>query len=50
MIVLYNPVSSPSKKPVLPRSLLAVGAQLEDRHPYMIVDGNLVDDGLTALI
>ena len=50
MIVLYNPVSSPSKKPVLPMSLLAVGAQLEDRHPYRIVDGNLVDDGLTALI
>src|SRR6266850_50868 len=49
MIVFYNPVSSASKKPVLPMSLLAVGALLEGREDYRIVDGNLVPDGLTAL-
>jgi radical SAM superfamily enzyme YgiQ (UPF0313 family) len=49
MIILYNPVSSASKKPVLPMSLLAVGALLEGHEDYRIVDGNLVTDGLTAL-
>lgn len=49
MIVLYNPQSSPGKKPVLPMSLLAVGALLEQRHDYCIVDGNLVDSGVEAL-
>src|SRR5882672_1260199 len=49
MIVFYNPVSSPSKKPVLPMSLLALGALLEGREDYRIVDGNLVPDGLAAL-
>ncbi len=49
MILLYNPVSSTSKKPVLPMSLLAVGAVLEGKEDYRIVDGNLVEDGLAAL-
>ena len=49
MIVLYNPQSSPNKKPVLPMSLLAVGAQLEGRHDYCVIDGNLVDSGLEAI-
>ncbi len=49
MIILYNPVSSASKKPVLPMSLLAVGALLEGDVEYRIVDGNLVPDGLIAL-
>jgi anaerobic magnesium-protoporphyrin IX monomethyl ester cyclase len=42
MLILYNPPSSSNKKPVLPMSLLALGAMLEGRHAYMIVDGNLL--------
>jgi anaerobic magnesium-protoporphyrin IX monomethyl ester cyclase len=49
MIVLYNPPSSANKKPVLPMSLLALGAVLEDRYAYCIIDGNLHDDPLAAL-
>src|SRR5215470_2516812 len=49
MILLYNPVSSPSKKPVLPMSLLSLGALLEGKVEYRIIDGNLVADGLGAL-
>src|SRR5258706_8974369 len=49
MILLYNPVSSPSKKPVLPMSLLSLGALLEGRIDYRIIDGNHVADGLSAL-
>src|SRR5258705_12982504 len=49
VIVLYNPVSSASKKPVLPMSLLSLGALLEGVEDYCIVDGNLVADGLSAL-
>jgi anaerobic magnesium-protoporphyrin IX monomethyl ester cyclase len=49
VILLYNPRSSPNKKPVLPMSVLAVGAQLEGAHEYRIIDGNLVDSGLGAL-
>ena len=30
-------------------SLLALGAMLEDRHDYQIIDGNLLDDPLAAL-
>ncbi len=49
MIVLYNPVNSPSKKAVLPMSLLSLGALLEGEEDYLIIDGNLVQDGLAAL-
>ena len=49
MIILYNPVNSPSKKAVLPMSLLSLGALLENAEDYLIIDGNLVADGLTAL-
>ncbi|MFW5943442.1 MAG: cobalamin-dependent protein, partial [Chloroflexota bacterium] len=49
MILLYNPVSSAQRKPVLPMSLLALGAVLEGRYDYRIVDGNLEDDPLGAL-
>jgi hypothetical protein len=49
MIVLYNPVSNPPKKPVLPMSVLSLGAMIEGEIDYRIVDGNLVADGLTAL-
>lgn len=49
MIVLYNPRSNARNKPVLPMSLLAVGAMLEGVHDYQIVDGNLERDPLEAL-
>lgn len=40
-IILYNPQSSASRKPVLPMALLALGATLEGAFDYRIVDGNL---------
>jgi anaerobic magnesium-protoporphyrin IX monomethyl ester cyclase len=49
MLILHNPPSSASRKPILPMSLLAVGAVLEGEHPYRIVDGNLERDSLGAL-
>jgi anaerobic magnesium-protoporphyrin IX monomethyl ester cyclase len=49
MILLYNPPSSANRKPILPMSLLALGALLEDKHDYHIIDGNLEDDPLEAL-
>lgn len=49
MLVLYNPSSSSGKKPVLPMSLLALGAVLEGRIDYRIVDGNLESDPLAVL-
>ncbi len=53
MIILYNPRSSASAKPILPMSLLALGGLLEGKQDYQIVDGNLLDDPfseLTAMI
>lgn len=44
MVVLYNPVSSASKKPILPLALLALGAVLEGRSAYALADGNLDAD------
>lgn len=49
MILLYNPQSSANRKPILPMSLLAVGAVLEGQYDYRIVDGNLEDDPLACL-
>jgi hypothetical protein len=49
MIVFYNPQSSANRKPILPMSLLAVGAVLEGQYEYVIVDGNLEDDPLAVL-
>ncbi len=49
MILLYNPPSSAGRKPILPMSLLALGAVLEGRHEYQLIDGNLVSDPLQAL-
>src|SRR5918911_1532708 len=40
-LLLYNPPSSARRKPVLPLSLLSLGALLEGTHEYQIVDGNL---------
>lgn len=48
-IILYNPQSSANRKPILPMSLLAVGAAVEDAYDYQIVDGNLEDDSLGRL-
>jgi anaerobic magnesium-protoporphyrin IX monomethyl ester cyclase len=48
MIYLYNPPSTQLRKPVLPMSVLALGALLDKKHDYTIIDGNLDDDpGLT---
>src|SRR5262249_23607056 len=41
MLILFNPPSSARRKPVMPLSLLALGALLEGKHDYTIVDGNL---------
>ena len=49
MILLYNPPSSAHRKPVLPMSLLALGAMLEGHLEYAILDGNLLADPYTAL-
>ena len=48
-VVFYNPPSSRSRKPVVPMSLLAVGAVLEGEIDYVIVDGNLEKDPVAAL-
>ncbi|MDZ4720931.1 MAG: radical SAM protein [Roseiflexaceae bacterium] len=49
MIILYNPPSNAQHKPVLPMSLLALGAVLEGKHDYRIIDGNLAADPLAEL-
>ena len=49
MLILYNPPSNAIRKPVLPMSLLALGAVLEGEHEYRIVDGNLESDQAAAL-
>ena len=49
MLILYNPPSNAQRKPILPMSLLALGALLEGEHDYLIVDGNLERDPLAAL-
>ncbi|MEN8162568.1 MAG: radical SAM protein [Acidobacteriota bacterium] len=48
-VILFNPVSSARRTPVLPMSLLAIEAALEDRWPTTIIDGNLIADSLEAL-
>jgi len=48
-IILFNPQSSAGRKPILPLSLLALGAVLEGRYDYTIVDGNLEPDPLSTL-
>ena len=49
MLILYNPPSSSERKPVLPMSLLALGALLEGKHDYLIIDGNLEPDPLESI-
>lgn len=48
-LVFYNPRSSAGGKPILPMSLLAIGAVLEGRRDYQVVDGNLAADPLAKL-
>lgn len=48
-VVLYNPSSNRSSKSILPMSLLALGALLEGRYRYEIVDGNCVRDPLAEI-
>ena len=48
-LILYNPPSSARRKPVLPLSLLALGALLEGAHDYAIVDGNLERDPVATI-
>ena len=48
-LILYNPPSNARHKPILPMSLLALGAVLEGRHAYRIIDGNLEVDPLATL-
>ncbi len=48
-IILFNPVSSARRTPVLPMSLLAIEAALEGRWPTDIADGNLMTDSLEYL-
>lgn len=50
MIVLFNPRSTPSDKKPLPMSLLALGASLEGRHAYEIVDANLAADARERIV
>lgn len=49
MLILYNPSSNAQRKPVLPMSLLALGALLEGHHDYLIIDGNLECAPLAAI-
>ncbi|WP_089721212.1 B12-binding domain-containing radical SAM protein [Candidatus Entotheonella palauensis] len=49
MIILYNPQSSPVRKPCLPLSLLALSAVLEGVYDHQIVDGNVEHDPLHCL-
>jgi hypothetical protein len=48
-VILYNPRSNASGKRILPMSLLALGAVLEGKHDYSIVDGNCESDPLSAI-
>jgi len=41
VIVLFNPLSTTPGKQPLPLSVMALGAVLEGRHPWALVDGNL---------
>ncbi len=49
MLILYNPPSTAQRKPVLPMSLLALGAVIEGAYDYVIIDGNLEDDPVAAI-
>ncbi len=48
-IILYNPPSNTRRKPVLPMSLLALGALLDGTYEYQIIDGNIEHDPLEVI-
>lgn len=48
-VVLYNPQNAATPKRVLPLSLLALGALLDDVADWVLVDGNLEADPLGAV-
>ncbi len=48
-LILYNPKSNATGKRILPMSLLALGAVLEGKFHYSIVDGNAIDEPLRVL-
>ncbi len=48
-VILYNPRSNASGKKILPMSLLALGAVLENKYDYSIVDGNCESDPAAAI-
>ena len=50
MLILYNPVSTSPGKTVMPMSLLSLGAVLEGKYPYQIIDGNLINNHADTLI
>jgi radical SAM superfamily enzyme YgiQ (UPF0313 family) len=50
VIVLYNPLSTTPGKQPLPLSVMALAAVLEGRHPWTLVDGNLVADPAAEII
>jgi anaerobic magnesium-protoporphyrin IX monomethyl ester cyclase len=50
MLILYNPISTTPGKAPLPLSLLALGAVLEGKYDYEIVDGNFLTDHTRQLI
>lgn len=49
MLILYNPTSTQPGKAPLPISLLSLGAVLDDKVDYEIVDGNLLSDPMNQL-
>lgn len=50
MIVLVNPVSTPSPRMPLPMSVLAVGAVLEGEFDYAIVDAHVERDAIERIL
>lgn len=48
-VVLYNPPNADTPKPVLPMSLLALGAVLDDVADWTLIDGNLEADPFGAV-
>jgi radical SAM superfamily enzyme YgiQ (UPF0313 family) len=48
-VVLYNPQNASPPKPIMPFSLLALGAVLGDTAGWVMVDGNLERDPLAAV-
>jgi anaerobic magnesium-protoporphyrin IX monomethyl ester cyclase len=50
VIVLVNPVSTPSPRKPLPMSLLAIGSMLEGDLRYTIVDANVEGDAVARIL